>query len=69
MPDEIKVPVGTARAEFADLLDRCKRCGESFVITRHGRPVAKLVPVEGQKRETRPGDPSRDPRFWPVDVG
>ena len=32
-----------AKTHLASLLDRTER-GESFVITRHGRPVAHLVP-------------------------
>ena len=31
-----------AKTHLASLLDRTER-GESFVITRHGRPVAHLV--------------------------
>ena len=33
-----------AKTHLARLLDRVAR-GESVTITRHGRPVAKLVPV------------------------
>ena len=33
-----------AKTHLASLLDRTER-GESFVITRHGRPVAHLVPA------------------------
>lgn len=35
-----------AKTRLADLLDRVQR-GEQIVITRHGKPVARLVP-EGQ---------------------
>jgi prevent-host-death family protein len=43
--------MGTATAyetktHLADLLRRVQR-GESITITKHGVPVAKLVPVEG----------------------
>jgi len=34
-----------AKTHFANLLARVGR-GESITITRHGRPVARLVPVE-----------------------
>lgn len=34
-----------AKTHFASLLDRVGR-GESITITRHGAPVARLVPVE-----------------------
>jgi prevent-host-death family protein len=35
-----------AKTHLPRLLDRVVR-GESLTITRHGRPVARLVPVEG----------------------
>jgi prevent-host-death family protein len=34
-----------AKTHLAELLARVER-GEEFVITRHGRPVARLVPVQ-----------------------
>jgi prevent-host-death family protein len=33
-----------AKAQFSQLIDRAE-AGEEIVITRHGRPVAKLGPV------------------------
>lgn len=30
------------------LLDRVKESGEEYVVTKHGEPVAKLIPVEGK---------------------
>ena len=35
----------TAKTHLPRLLDRIAR-GESLTITRHGRPVARLVPVQ-----------------------
>ena len=32
-----------AKTRLGELLDRCQR-GETIVITRHGHPVARLVP-------------------------
>lgn len=34
-----------AKARFSELLDRAE-AGEQVTISRHGRPVAKLVPVD-----------------------
>ena len=36
-----------AKTHLPKLLERVER-GESFVITRHGRPVAALTPVSGR---------------------
>jgi prevent-host-death family protein len=43
-----KVTAFEAKTRFGDLLDRVSR-GEEIVITRHDRPVARLVP-EGAQR-------------------
>jgi len=39
----ITIPVAEAKARFSELLDRVSR-GERFVVVRHGRPMAALVP-------------------------
>jgi prevent-host-death family protein len=39
-----------AKAQFSALLERVA-CGEEVVITKHGRPVAKLVPAARHDRE------------------
>lgn len=39
-----EVPVTQARAEFADLVNRVAYGGERVVVTRHGKPIAALVP-------------------------
>jgi len=41
-----------ARTHLAQLLDRVAR-GESLTITRHGKPVARLVPVAGDRDRAR----------------
>jgi prevent-host-death family protein len=47
-----KVGAFEAKTHFADLLERVQR-GEQVLITRHGMPVAKLVPVQPDDRERR----------------
>ncbi|MDY7092474.1 MAG: type II toxin-antitoxin system prevent-host-death family antitoxin [Acidobacteriota bacterium] len=39
-----------AKVRFSELLARAA-CGESFVITRHGRPMARLAPEATSSRE------------------
>ena len=41
-----------AKTHLAQLLDRVAR-GESLTITRHGKPVARLVPVAGDRDRAR----------------
>ena len=40
-----QVQSSIAKAQFAELLDEVER-GETVVITRHGKPIARLVPEE-----------------------
>ncbi|MCW2642082.1 MAG: prevent-host-death protein [Dactylosporangium sp.] len=40
-----EIPVTQARAEFADLVNRVAYGGERVVVTRHGKPIAALVPA------------------------
>ena len=42
-----------ARRKFADLLNEVGFQGESILITRHGKPIAKLVPVTGDETTDR----------------
>jgi len=42
-----------AKSQLSWLLDRVA-AGESFTITKHGKPVAKLVPVNAARRATKP---------------
>jgi prevent-host-death family protein len=41
-----------ARARFGELLDRAAR-GEEIVISRHDRPVARIVPEGGASEAVR----------------
>ena len=44
----IRVAVGSAefKARCLELVDRVKESRTEFVVTRHGRPVARLVPID-----------------------
>ncbi len=41
----MNVPISEAKGQLTDLVRRAE-AGEEVVLTRHGQPVAKLVPVE-----------------------
>ncbi len=43
-----KIGAYEAKTHLPSLLDRVAR-GESLTITRHGKPVARLVPVAGSR--------------------
>jgi prevent-host-death family protein len=44
--------VEEARNQLADLLDAAEK-GQSTIITRHGRPVAALMPIESYSTALR----------------
>lgn len=54
------VSVANAKREFSDLLGRVAYGGETIVITRRGRPMAKLVPIE--QRDSQ--EPDLASRGW-----
>jgi prevent-host-death family protein len=48
-----QIQASVAKAQLAELLDAVER-GETVVITRHGKPIARLVPDE-EARKTQVG--------------
>ena len=50
MPMKTKtIPAGTFKARCLAIMDEVAAKRESVVITKRGKPVAKLVPVEKEK--------------------
>ena len=47
-----RIGASKAKTHLPQLLDRVAR-GESLTITRHGKPVARLVPVAGDRDRAR----------------
>lgn len=41
------IQASTFKAQCLALLDEVARSRQAVVVTKHGRPVARLVPVEG----------------------
>jgi prevent-host-death family protein len=41
-----------AAKNFGELVDRVREEGATYVIERHGRPVAQIGPVETEERKT-----------------
>jgi prevent-host-death family protein len=46
-----RIAAGAFKARCLDLMDRVRETGAEYVITKHGRPVAKLVPVVETARQ------------------
>jgi len=45
-----EIQASDAKARLAQLLDDVER-GETLVITRHGRPIARIVPETNRRQE------------------
>lgn len=41
----MKISAAAFKAECLKLMDQVERTGEPVIITKHGRPVAQLVPI------------------------
>ena len=44
------IPAAKFKANCLALMDKVQETGEFVVITKHGKPVAKLVPAERERR-------------------
>jgi prevent-host-death family protein len=57
MTNMTSIAVAEAKAHFSDLVDRASR-GERFLVLRHGRPAAALVPVPSEPEPEPPRPPA-----------
>ena len=47
-----EVPAGAFKARCLSLLDRVRDRGEVYVVTKHGKPVARLTPLDDTQPES-----------------
>jgi prevent-host-death family protein len=45
-----EIQASEAKSHLLQLLDEVER-GETLIITRHGRPIARIVPEVGRRKE------------------
>jgi prevent-host-death family protein len=43
-----QIPAGQFKAQCLAIMDQVSQTGEPVVITKHGKPVVKLVPAENR---------------------
>ena len=48
----MKIAAGQFKSKCLQLMDRVQQTREEVVITKHGKPVAKLVPISEEKTDT-----------------
>ena len=53
--EEKTVPAGRFKAQCLALLERVSRTGETLVVTKRGRPVARVVPFDSRGGATLRG--------------
>jgi prevent-host-death family protein len=41
----MEIPAGQFKARCLQLMDEVQETGKEIIITKHGRPVARLVPI------------------------
>lgn len=51
----VPVPAAQFKATCLELMDRVRETGVEYVVTKHGEPVARLVPYVAPKRRTISG--------------
>lgn len=52
-PDDaaaLSVPAGQFKAQCLSLLERVRQSRRPIIVTKHGRPVAKVVPLRAERR-------------------
>jgi prevent-host-death family protein len=62
----MEAPIGEVKKHFCDMVDRAEK-GETVVILRHGRPVARLMPLAENGKRWRIPNPEPD-RYKGVDL-
>jgi prevent-host-death family protein len=52
VPELTSITAREANHRFAELLSAVESEGRGYVVTKRGRPVARIVPVEDERRIT-----------------
>jgi len=58
----MQAPIAQVKRELCELVDRVEK-GDSVIILRHGRPVARLLPMPGSGKPWRVEKPD-DPKVY-----
>lgn len=51
----MEIPAAEFKAKCLKLMDKVAKTRESIVITKHGKPVAKIVPIELEHKQSNFG--------------
>jgi antitoxin (DNA-binding transcriptional repressor) of toxin-antitoxin stability system len=50
-----RIPATAAAKNFGTLVDRVRDYGTTFIVERHGRPVAQIGPIDAARKTTLKG--------------
>ena len=57
----MEAPIADVKKRLCELVEKVERAGETVVILRHGKPIARLAPLPGRGkpwRVSKPDDPA-----------
>ena len=73
MGELITITARDANQRFSELLSKVETEGQGFVVTKHGRPVARIVPVETARKKLTPDQEAALERLmttgWRLGIG
>ncbi|MFO1047196.1 MAG: type II toxin-antitoxin system Phd/YefM family antitoxin [Geminicoccaceae bacterium] len=73
MSEFVTITAREANHRFSELLSKVESEGRGFVVTKHGRPVARIVPFEAGSRRIDPDKEAAMERLFasakPLGVG
>ena len=73
MGELITITARDANQRFSELLSKVETEGQGFVVTKHGRPVARIVPIETARKKLTPEQEAALERLmttgWPLGIG
>ena len=72
MADLATISLRDANQQFSELVRRVEATGQGFVVLRHGKPVARLLPVEDRPDRLTPEQRTALARLlstsWPLGI-
>ena len=73
MTDLAPITLRDANQQFSELVRRVEATGQGYLILRHGKPVARLLPVEDRPGRLTPEQSAALGRLlstrWPLGIG
>ncbi len=72
MTDLASITLRDANQQFSELVRRVEATGQGYLVLRHGKPVARLLPVEDQPGRLTPEQSAALGRLlatsWPLGI-